>query len=131
LAEDALTIMPHVYRVLLDNGPTVAVGGAPNREQDLVIDGRLHGGFVVVGRNITVGPGGHVRADIHGEHIVVEGEVEGDLHGGLHILVRSSGSVTGQLVAPSVTLETGSRFRGDVEMRAPERARIFPAENET
>jgi len=130
LAEDALTVMPHVYRVLLDGGPSVAVGGAPHKGQDLVIDGRLHGGFVVVGRTVTVGPAGSVRADIHGEHIVVEGEVEGDLHGGLHILVRSSGRVTGQLVAPSVTLERGSSFRGEVEMRAPEPAHFYPPEDE-
>ena len=74
MAQDALTVMPHVFDVLLEDGPSVAVGGATNRGQDLLIDGRLDGSFVVVGHNVTVGRTGHVRADIHGETIVVEGD---------------------------------------------------------
>ncbi len=124
MAKDAFTVMPHVYNVLLEDGPTVAVGGAAHKGQDLLIDGRLDGGFVVVGRNITVGRTGRVRADIHGESIVVEGEIEGDLHGGDQILVRSSGIVAGQLVAPRVILEKGAKFQGAVEMRAPKAPRL-------
>lgn len=125
MAEDGFTaVMPHVYDVLLEDVPKVAVGSPRHRAQDLLIDGRLDGGFVVVGRVVTIGLSGRVRADIHGESIVVEGEVVGDLHGRDEILVRSSGVVTGQLVAPRVTLERGSTFEGEVEMREPSRPRL-------
>ncbi|MCP4204598.1 MAG: polymer-forming cytoskeletal protein [bacterium] len=123
MADDAVTVMPHVYDVFLEDGPSVAVGGATHEGQDFLINGRLDGGFVVVGRNVTVGRTGRVRANIHGESIVVEGEVEGDLHGGDQIVVRTSGVVTGKLVAPRVTLEKGSKFQGAVEMRAPQAPR--------
>ena len=123
MAEDAFTVVPRVYDVLLEDGPTAAVGWARDRGRDLLIDGRLDGCFVVVGRNVTVGRAGRVRADIHGESIIVEGEVEGDLHGSDQILVRSSGIVTGELVAPRVTLERGSKFQGAVEMRVPQAPR--------
>ncbi len=118
MAEDTFTVMPHVYDVLLEAGSSVAVGGATDRGQDLVVDGQLDGGFVVVGRNVTIGRAGRVRANVHGESIVVEGEVHGDVHGSEAILVRSTGVVRGQLVAPRVTLEDGSSFQGAVEMRS-------------
>lgn len=118
MAEDTFTVMPHVYDVLLEAGSSVAIGGVTDRGQDLVVDGRLDGGFVVVGRNVTIGRAGHVRADVHGESVVVEGEVHGDVHGSEAILVKSSGSVRGQLIAPRVTLEDGSTFQGGVETRA-------------
>jgi cytoskeletal protein CcmA (bactofilin family) len=111
--------MPRVYDVWLETGSSVAVGGEAHRGQDFVIDGQLAGGLVVVGRRVVVGPTGRVRADIHAESIVVEGEVEGDVHGSGEILVTSCGAVTGQLIAPSVTLEQGARFQGSVETRTP------------
>lgn len=123
MAEDAVTVMPHVYDVLLEEGASLAVGGAVHKRQDFVIEGRLEGSFVVVGRKVVVGASGRVRADIHGGSVVVEGEVEGDVHGSDDILVTRSGLVIGRLIAPSVTLEEGSRFQGSVETRTPQAPR--------
>ena len=120
MAGDTFTVTPHAYYVLFEDGLDVAVGDAAHRGQDLLIDGTLDGGFVVVGRRVTVGRAGRVRANIHGQSIVVEGEVEGDLQGVDRILVRSTATVTGQLVAPRITLEDGSKFEGAVETRAPQ-----------
>lgn len=124
---DTPTVTPRVFSVLSESGPCVAVGGASDEGQDLFIEGRLDGGFVVVGRTVTVGRAGRVHADIHGASIVVEGEVAGDLHGGDQILVRSGGTVSGRLIAPKVTLEQGSNFDGDIEMREPANVRLIPA----
>ena len=59
-----------------------------------------------------------MRADILGKIISVEGEVEGNLHGEDKIIIRQSGTVHGDLVAPCINLEEGCKFRGTVDMEA-------------
>jgi cytoskeletal protein CcmA (bactofilin family) len=54
---------------------------------------------------------------------VVEGEVFGSLYGQEDVSIRQSGKVQGNIVAPRVTLEDGSTFRGSIDMRSPEQAK--------
>ncbi len=65
---------------------------------------------------MTVGKGGRVKADIHGQTIHVEGQVKGNLYGEQEIVIRASGEVEGNIVSPRVTLENGSKFRGNIDM---------------
>ena len=44
------------------------------------------------------------------------GEVEGNLYGSEQIVLRQSSNVTGDLIAPRVSLEEGANFRGSVDM---------------
>ena len=66
--------------------------------------------------NVTVGQSGHIKADIYGRSIRVEGAVEGNLYGGEEVVIRASGRVQGNIVSPSVTLENGSKFKGAIDM---------------
>ena len=47
---------------------------------------------------------------------VVEGEVEGDLIGEEDVTVKPSGSVLGNIMGPRVSLESGCRFKGSIDM---------------
>ncbi|PYV38461.1 MAG: hypothetical protein DMG09_11920 [Acidobacteria bacterium] len=44
------------------------------------------------------------------------GAVEGNLYGHDQIVVRNSGNVRGNITAPRVALEDGSRFKGSIDM---------------
>lgn len=97
-------------------GPTVLIRGEVSGEEDLQIQGRVDGKIVLKGHGVTVGKPGKVKADIHAKSIRVEGEVEGDLFGEQEVIIEASGKVVGNLVAPRVILENGSRFKGSIDM---------------
>ncbi|MEJ2085086.1 MAG: polymer-forming cytoskeletal protein [Acidobacteriota bacterium] len=97
-------------------GPTVRIKGEVAGEEDLVVQGEIEGKIEVRGRGVTIGKSGRVRADVHARSIRVEGRVRGDLFGEQEIVIEAEGDVEGNLVAPSVRLENGSRFKGSIDM---------------
>jgi len=97
-------------------GPTLKISGEISGEEELLIQGQIDGKIVVKGQGVTVGKSGRVRADIHARSVRVEGQVRGDLFGEQEVVLESSGDVEGNLIAPSVRLENGSRFKGSIDM---------------
>lgn len=67
--------------------------------------------------DVTVGPSGHVTGKIRARAIVVEGEVNGDLHAGDFIRVTATGRVYGDLHAVRISAQTGAQLRGRIVMR--------------
>ena len=82
----------------------------------MIIQGQVEGRIDLKQNNVTVGKSGRIKADIHGRMITIEGEVEGNLFGEEQILLRQSGTVRGNIVAPRVSLEDGSKFKGSIDM---------------
>lgn len=97
-------------------GPTIRIKGEVSGEEDLLVQGRIEGKVEVKGRGVTVGKSGKVSADIYARTIRVEGRVRGDLFGDQEVVIEADGDVEGNLVAPSVRLENGSRFKGSIDM---------------
>ena len=97
-------------------GPSIRIKGNLSGNEDLVIQGRLDGEILLKQNQVTVGASGKVKADIHGKSILVEGEVRGDLIGSEEVILRASGKVQGNIVAPRVTLDNGSKFKGSIDM---------------
>ncbi len=99
-------------------GASIRIKGDLSGDEDLLIQGQIQGKIKLQSHNVTVGPSGRVKADIHGRNIRVEGEVDGNLFGQEEIVIRASGRVQGNLQAPRVTLENGSNFKGSIDMDA-------------
>lgn len=97
-------------------GPSIAIQGELTGEEDLLIQGRIEGKIDLRKNSVTVGRNGRVQADIYGRMISVEGEVEGNLFGEEQVVIRQSGSVRGNIIAPRVSLEDGSKFKGSIDM---------------
>ena len=102
-------------------GPTVTIKGNLTSEEDLMIEGRLEGKIEVRQHSVTIGKKGQIKADIYGKVITVEGNVEGNLYGEEQLIVRHSGTVRGNIVAPRVVLEDGSNFKGNIDMSPKEK----------
>lgn len=103
-------------------GPSILIKGDLTGEEDLVIRGRIQGEVRLEKNNVTVGQSGQIKADVYGKNIRVEGSVDGNLYGGQEVVISASGRVQGNIVAPSVTLENGSKFKGAIDME-PEGAK--------
>lgn len=97
-------------------GSTISIKGDLTGEEDLLIEGRLEGKIEVRRHSATVGKNGHIKGDIFGKTITIEGTVEGNLYGEEQLIVRQSGTVRGNIISPRVTLEDGSNFKGNIDM---------------
>ena len=103
-------------------GSSIFIKGDLAGEEDLSIEGRLEGKIELQRHTVTVGKNGRIKGDIYGKIITVEGTVEGNLYGEEQLIVRQSGTVRGNIVAPRVALEDGSNFRGNIDMSPKDNA---------
>ncbi|MCK5365542.1 MAG: polymer-forming cytoskeletal protein [Gammaproteobacteria bacterium] len=97
-------------------GPSIQINGDVTGNEDVRIEGRVEGTVSLSDNALTVGKEGQIKAAITARAIFVEGKVEGDLKGDEQVVVRSSGNVCGNIVAPRVTLEDGCKFKGSINM---------------
>ncbi|HVS13066.1 MAG TPA: polymer-forming cytoskeletal protein [Thermoanaerobaculia bacterium] len=104
-------------------GPSISIKGDVVGDEDLLVEGKVEGEIRVKNHSVTVGRSGQVKADVYAKSIHVEGEVFGSLYGQEDVAIRQSGKVQGNIIAPRVTLEDGSTFRGSIDMRSPEQAK--------
>jgi cytoskeletal protein CcmA (bactofilin family) len=104
-------------------GPSIFIKGDLSGDEDLVIEGRVEGKIDLKQHNVTIGKNGRVRADVFGNTVVVEGEVDGNLFAQQQAILRQSGAVRGNITAPRVMLEDGSRFRGSIDMESKDAAK--------
>ena len=80
------------------------------------MQGRVEGTVSLKQNNVIVGKEGRIKANVYARVIEIEGQVEGDLHGDEQVIVRRSGNIRGNVVAPRVTLEDGCKFKGSIDM---------------
>lgn len=97
-------------------GSSIDIKGDLSGEEDLLVEGKVEGKIILKKNTVTIGKSGRVKADVHGSSIHVDGRVRGNLYGDKEIIIRASGNVEGNLVAPRVTLENGSQFKGSIDM---------------
>jgi cytoskeletal protein CcmA (bactofilin family) len=97
-------------------GPTISIKGEISGKENLEIQGKLEGTVSMKQHRVTVGPKGHVKADIHAKAIHIAGEVEGNLFGEDEVVLRESGRLLGNITAARVMLEDGSKFKGSIDM---------------
>jgi len=97
-------------------GRSISIKGELSGEEDLLIQGRVEGKIDFKKNNVTIGKNGHIRADIYGKLISIEGEVQGNLFGDEEIVVRKSAVVRGDMRTPRFSLEDGAKFKGSIDM---------------
>lgn len=103
-------------------GSSICIKGDLTGEEDLSIEGRLEGKIELRRHTVVIGKNGRIKGDIYGKVITVEGTVEGNLYGEEQLMVRQSGTVRGNIVAPRVVLEDGSNFKGNIDMSPKEKS---------
>lgn len=100
-------------------GETLYFKGELTAGEDLVIEGTVEGTINQGKCCLTVKPKGRLVANVNATKIFIEGKVKGDLYATVSVKVRRGGEVEGNIVAPTVALEEGATFNGNIEMRAP------------
>ncbi|HWN45447.1 MAG TPA: polymer-forming cytoskeletal protein [Thermoanaerobaculia bacterium] len=97
-------------------GASIIIKGDLSGGEDLVIEGRVEGKVDLKQHNVTIGRNGRVKADVFGKVITIEGEVDGNVFAQEQAILRQAGAIRGNITAPRVILEDGSRFKGSIDM---------------
>lgn len=108
-------------------GPTLVFKGELSADEDLVIQGTIEGTIAHHKKNLTVGKEGRVKADIHAAAVVIEGQVDGDIHGDEYVELAKSSVVRGNIFSPRIKMADGARFNGSIDMGKP--AKLSVAED--
>ncbi len=97
-------------------GSSTSFKGDLAGEEDLKVNGQFEGTIALKKSHVTIGKSGRLEADIYGKTITIEGRVQGNLFGEEKIILRQSGRVRGNMLAPRVHVEDGAKFQGNVDM---------------
>jgi len=101
-------------------GKNLTLLGDITGSESFYIDGKVEGSISLTDSCVTVGPNGFVDAGINAKEIVVMGRVRGDIVATDHVHIHAEGSVTGDLVAARVNIESGAFFKGRIDIRKSE-----------
>lgn len=97
-------------------GSSLVIKGEVSGNEDVVIHGQIDGKVTLHKNSVVVGREGRVKADIYAKSIRVEGQVNGNLFGEGEVVIQKTGQVRGNITAPQVSLENGSKFKGAIDM---------------
>ena len=124
-SKSTIPSVPGSQRTVL--GRTVVAQGQIASAEDLQIDGKFDGTISIADHILTVGPEGHVKAEIRARQVVIQGSVEGDVTAREKIEIRRSGHVEGDLVAGSIAIEEGAFFKGSIDIAHNEASAVSAA----
>jgi cytoskeletal protein CcmA (bactofilin family) len=96
-------------------GSKTTVRGQVSGKQDLVVEGRIEG-HIGLGSHLTVEEGASVEADVEAAVATLRGEVRGPVTALRQLTLEASARVAGKLRAPTIAIDEGARFSGEIEM---------------
>jgi len=73
----------------------------------------------LVNGSLTIGPNGHVKADVSAREVIVRGNVEGKVSGRDRVQLWSSGQISGEVQTERLSVEEGALLRGNVDAGKP------------
>jgi cytoskeletal protein CcmA (bactofilin family) len=96
-------------------GSKTTVRGHVSGNQDLVVQGRIEGS-VSLESQLTVEESATVEADVEASVATVRGQVRGPIVATRSMVLEATAKVAGKLKAPSIVIEDGAHFSGEIEM---------------
>jgi cytoskeletal protein CcmA (bactofilin family) len=96
-------------------GSGLKVRGEISGNEDLYVDGETQGRITLADGRLTIGPKGHVQADIEARDIVIEGAVQGNVKARESVYLGPSSRVQGSVLTKRIGIDDGALLRGKVE----------------
>lgn len=98
-------------------GKSVVIKGELSGSEDLYLDGEVEGSIELRDHSLTVGPNGHIRANINAKEVIVQGKVEGNISGTDRVELRKSAVQVGDISTQRIVIEDGAYFKGGIDIR--------------
>lgn len=99
-------------------GPSVKIVGELHAAEAMTFDGEIDGQITLDDQTLVIGPNGYVKGEVSARMVRVEGTVEGNITASEKIVVTSSGSVCGDIVAPRLSLDDGAKLKGSIDTQS-------------
>jgi cytoskeletal protein CcmA (bactofilin family) len=93
----------------------IRIKGEVTGSEDLFIDGVVEGKLNLTNGSLTIGPNGHVKADVNAREVVVRGQIEGKVSGRDKVQLLGTGQIHGEVLTERLAIEEGASLRGKVE----------------
>ena len=100
-------------------GKSITIRGDGSGEEDLIIEGRVEGRVELAKHHLTVGPNGHIEAEIVAKEVTIIGRVSGNVTATERTEIQESGRLDGDLVAPRLLIQEGAQINGGITMKSP------------
>ncbi len=100
-------------------GKSITIRGEVTGEEDLVIEGRVEGRIELLNHQLTVGPNGHVEAEVIAKEVTIVGHVSGNVTATERAEIQESGRLDGDLASPRLLIQEGAELNGSVTMKIP------------
>jgi len=97
-------------------GPSIQVKGELIGKEDLVIEGKVEGVVRLRDHHLVIGKTAVIEATLEAKSIRIEGTVRGDVMAGERVELATGSTLTGDIVAPRISIADGARFKGSVDM---------------
>ncbi len=108
--------LPSSSRVAACISQGIRIKGEVTGSEDLFVDGVVEGKLSLTTNScLTIGPNGHVKADVLAREVIVRGKIEGKVTGRDKVQLWSTGQVTGEVQTDRLAIEDGALLRGRVE----------------
>src|SRR5262249_10534647 len=96
-------------------GQGIRIKGEVTGSEDLFLDGFVEGKLNLTNGSLTIGPNGHVKADVNAREVIVRGQVEGKVSGRDKVQLLGTGQINGEVQTERLAIEEGASLRGKVE----------------
>lgn len=97
-------------------GRSLVIRGELTGTEDLFIEGQVDGKIDLPDHDLTTGPESRVHATISAKAVVVLGEISGDIAASEKVELTETSRVTGDIIAPSLTIADGACLIGAVNI---------------
>jgi cytoskeletal protein CcmA (bactofilin family) len=103
-------------------GEHISIEGSIRGEENLVMAGSMKGKIELQNHHVTVAPTGRVDGEIRAQHVVVSGELKGNITALGKVEITSKADFYGEIRAKSIAVEDGAYIKGMIELdREPHR----------
>lgn len=118
---------PEAPRGVATIGKAVYIKGQIIAREDLIVDGQVDGTVEAQEHRITIGPNGRVAATIKGRHIIIQGQVTGNVEGSEKVEIRNGAKLLGDVRTVKFVCEEEGTINGSVASLRPEPKPAPPA----
>jgi cytoskeletal protein CcmA (bactofilin family) len=98
-------------------GSTAVLNGDIEAHEDIHVEGRVQGKITLPSGTLTVAKGGRVEAEVRVRSLVLLGELKGTVRAAEKAVIAETADMTGDLIAPRITIANGARFSGGIRMK--------------
>lgn len=84
--------------------------------ENYLVHGQVRGNGDLQG-HLFLGPTAHWAGDIAAVHVVIAGEVVGDVYAGAKLELQATARIRGNITSPVIAMAEGALYDGEIRMR--------------